>query len=245
MTSLVTFVTPTDDQFNAQTTTHSSFTTITDTQSAPLTLSSVHGAPLMSLTPTDLETTWNPPKTETSFSASSTATETITPKTWTPAISAPKMTDLKTNTSTTTSAADISPNSIPAGTIGTIDSPPPATKVAMNTNGAIFINTIPVSTTNSTLLTAAPKASVLGGISVQCRIAAITVTIPQNFLEETNIQESTLYLGLRECGVNGGNATHVQLTVAWNECSTRLVHVSVSYTSRIYLNVSFTVYLKK
>lgn len=70
----------------------------------------------------------------------------------------------------------------------------------------------------------------LGGISVQCRVAAITVTISKNFLVETKIQESALYLGFRECGVDGGNATHVQLTVAWNECSTRLVHVSVSYT---------------
>lgn len=165
----VPFRTQTDDQFNAQTSTHSSSTTTTDTQSTPQTVSSVHGATFMSLTPTALETTPNAHKTETSSSACSTATAPITPNTHTPDISASQMTELKTNTNTATL-----------------------------------------------------------GISVQCRIAAITVTISQNFLVETKIHESSLYLGLRECGVNGGNATHVQLTVAWNECSTRLVHVSVS-----------------
>lgn len=264
--TFIPFVTQTEDQFDTQTTTHSSSTPVTDTQSIPQTLSSVRGAPLVSLTPTALETTLNASKTETG----STATAPITSNTWTPAISASQMTDLKTNTNTTTLADDVSPRSIPAVTMGTFDSPP-ATTVATDTNtpnnptasdptttraplgssntdlittGAILINTGAVITTNTTTLRTAPKASVLASISVQCRIAAITVTVSRNFLVETNIQENTLYLGLQECGVNGGNATHVQLTVAWNECSTRLVHVRVSYVSPIYLNISYTVYLK-
>lgn len=42
------------------------------------------------------------------------------------------------------------------------------------------------------------------------------------------IQESALYLGTVGCGINGGNDTHVELTVAWNECDTKLVQVSFS-----------------
>lgn len=65
-----------------------------------------------------------------------------------------------------------------------------------------------------------------GAISLECRIAAITVTLTKEFLQSNKIRESSLYLGLPECGVNGGNATHAQLTVAWNECGTQIVKVS-------------------
>uniref|UniRef100_A0A3B5A1A0 ZP domain-containing protein n=1 Tax=Stegastes partitus TaxID=144197 RepID=A0A3B5A1A0_9TELE len=94
--------------------------------------------------------------------------------------------------------------------------------------------------------------SMQGSLSVQCRVAAITVTIAKDFLLSAKIQESALYLGLRPCGVNGGNDTHVQLTVGWNECATVLVHVtSVTlfntmdpYTSRIGAVEAPTVLLK-
>lgn len=52
------------------------------------------------------------------------------------------------------------------------------------------------------------------------------MTLDKDFLLNANIQESSLYLGVQGCGVNGGNATHVQLTVAWDECATVLVQVS-------------------
>lgn len=238
--TFVPFETKTDDHVNSQT--YSSSTTLTVT--TPQTLSPVHRAPLMDWTPAVVEITQNAPKIETSSSASSTATESVSLNPWT--LSALQMTDLKTETKTL--AADIYSSSLPAVTTTTTDSPP-ATTVATDTNvshnatntdstttgtasgstntdfltrRAILIHTVAISTTTA-------KASGLEGISVQCRVAAITVTISQDFLAETDIQESDLYLGSQECGVNGGNATHVQLTVAWQECSTRLVHVGVIY----------------
>ncbi|TKS83795.1 Uromodulin-like 1 [Collichthys lucidus] len=49
------------------------------------------------------------------------------------------------------------------------------------------------------------------------------------------IRESSLYLGLPDCGVNGGNATHAQLTVAWNECNTTLDKNDTYYTASVTL----------
>ncbi|KAI3373419.1 hypothetical protein L3Q82_022024 [Scortum barcoo] len=72
-------------------------------------------------------------------------------------------------------------------------------------------------------------------ISVECRVAAITVTVDKAFLQAANIRESALYLGSVECGVNGGNSSHVQLTVAWNECVTRIVHNETYYTASVTL----------
>lgn len=62
---------------------------------------------------------------------------------------------------------------------------------------------------------------------MQCSVADITVTVARDFLHQANIRENALYLGLVECGVKGGNATHVRLTVAWDECSTMLMQVSL------------------
>ncbi|XP_078477812.1 LOW QUALITY PROTEIN: uromodulin-like 1 [Lampetra planeri] len=79
------------------------------------------------------------------------------------------------------------------------------------------------------------NALMTGAISVQCRVAAITVILDREFLQKSKIQESSLYLGLQECGVNGGNATHAQLTVAWNECVTTLVHNETYYMASVTL----------
>uniref|UniRef100_A0A665W2Q2 Uromodulin-like 1 n=1 Tax=Echeneis naucrates TaxID=173247 RepID=A0A665W2Q2_ECHNA len=57
-------------------------------------------------------------------------------------------------------------------------------------------------------------------------VASITVTVTKDFLLNNTIQESALYLGMKSCGINGSNDTHVQLTVPWNKCGTQLVHVS-------------------
>ncbi|XP_034539748.1 uromodulin-like 1 isoform X2 [Notolabrus celidotus] len=105
----------------------------------------------------------------------------------------------------------------------------PATKTAAPTSHT----TAPRTSTNT---------SMLGAISVQCRVAAITVTVARDFLQSTNIKESALYLGLPECGVNGGNATHAELTVAWNECVTRLVHNETFYTASVTLFNSMEAY---
>ncbi|KAM9788981.1 uromodulin-like 1 [Neosynchiropus ocellatus] len=77
--------------------------------------------------------------------------------------------------------------------------------------------------------------SLLASISVQCRVAAITVTIARDVLEQCRIMESSLYLGLEDCGVNSNNATHVQLTVAWDECATSLLHNDSAYTVTVML----------
>ncbi|KAK5888242.1 hypothetical protein CesoFtcFv8_016758 [Champsocephalus esox] len=87
----------------------------------------------------------------------------------------------------------------------------------------------------ATTLRTAPSASTLGEISVQCRVASITVTVSRAFLLSNNIRESSLYLGLPECGVNGGNALHAQLTVAWDECGTSLVHNETYYMASVPL----------
>ncbi|KAM8834561.1 uromodulin-like 1 [Synchiropus picturatus] len=79
------------------------------------------------------------------------------------------------------------------------------------------------------------QESLLESISVQCRVAAITVTIARDVLQQCRIMESSLYLGLEDCGVNGSNATHVQLTVAWNECATSLLHNDSAYTVTVML----------
>ncbi|XP_053187108.1 uromodulin-like 1 [Scomber japonicus] len=72
-------------------------------------------------------------------------------------------------------------------------------------------------------------------ISVQCRIAAITVTVAKDFLKSRNIRESALYLGQEECGINNSNATHAQLTVEWDKCATTLVHNDTYYTASVTL----------
>uniref|UniRef100_A0A3B3E2L8 ZP domain-containing protein n=2 Tax=Oryzias melastigma TaxID=30732 RepID=A0A3B3E2L8_ORYME len=78
--------------------------------------------------------------------------------------------------------------------------------------------------TTTSAMNPATVTSVGGALSEQCRVAAITVTLAKDFLLSYNIQENSLYLGEMGCRVNGGNSTHVQLTVAWNECATRLIH---------------------
>ncbi|CAF98552.1 unnamed protein product [Tetraodon nigroviridis] len=74
-----------------------------------------------------------------------------------------------------------------------------------------------------------------GAISVQCRGAAITVSVARDFLLSASIGENSLYLGLQGCGVNGGSSTHTQLTVGWSECDTRLVHNESHYMASVTL----------
>ncbi|XP_056910998.1 uromodulin-like 1 isoform X3 [Takifugu flavidus] len=80
-----------------------------------------------------------------------------------------------------------------------------------------------------------PERASTGAISVQCRGAAITVSVVRDFLLRASIRENALYLGSLECGINGGNATHVQLTVGWNECDTKIVHNESHYMASVTL----------
>ncbi|XP_047199528.1 uromodulin-like 1 [Hippoglossus stenolepis] len=110
-----------------------------------------------------------------------------------------------------------------------------------NTTMTSLTSTPAPTVTNTTAAAATTTAlaqttrSVKGAISVQCRVTSITVTVAREFLLNTKIRESALYLGLLECGVNESNATHAQLTVAWNECDTILTHNETYYTASVTL----------
>ncbi|XP_034461697.1 uromodulin-like 1 isoform X2 [Hippoglossus hippoglossus] len=110
-----------------------------------------------------------------------------------------------------------------------------------NTTMTSLTSTPAPTVTNTTAAAATTTAlaqttrSVQGAISVQCRVTSITVTVAREFLLNTKIRESALYLGLLECGVNESNATHAQLTVAWNECDTILTHNDTYYTASVTL----------
>ncbi|XP_026183739.1 uromodulin-like 1 [Mastacembelus armatus] len=106
---------------------------------------------------------------------------------------------------------------------------PPRTTVSSLTTIAT------TSTSAAAALSTTTNAAMKDAISVQCRVSAITVNIARDFLLNNLIREGSLYLGLQECGVNGGNSTHAQLTVGWNECDTRLVHNETHYTASVTL----------
>ncbi|XP_062289704.1 uromodulin-like 1 [Scomber scombrus] len=125
-----------------------------------------------------------------------------------------------TTTTTTTSTTTTTP-AIPTMTFS------PTTTITNPTTTAM-------AKTNATALRTVINAYT-GAISVQCRIAAITVTVAKDFLMSSSIRESALYLGKEECGINNSNATHAQLTVAWDECDTTLVHNDTYYTASVTL----------
>ncbi|AWP00480.1 putative uromodulin-like 1 [Scophthalmus maximus] len=133
------------------------------------------------------------------------------------------------STPTTTPAIPTTTTAIPTTTTAI----PTTTTAAPTTTPAIPTTTTaaPITTTAAlTTTTAAPTT-----ITTTCRVAATTVTVARDFLLNSKIRESTLYLGLQDCGVNGGNGTHAQLTVAWNECATMLVQNDTHYTTSVTL----------
>ncbi|XP_042564432.1 uromodulin-like 1 [Clupea harengus] len=82
--------------------------------------------------------------------------------------------------------------------------------------------------------------SQLMSITVECKAGYMSVNVDRDFLRDKHIPEDTLYLGLSECGVNGGNASHVQLVAAWDECDTVLLSNSTDNTVQVmlYNNIS-------
>ncbi|XP_056265316.1 uromodulin-like 1 [Pseudoliparis swirei] len=100
---------------------------------------------------------------------------------------------------------------------------------------ASLTTTISAPVTTATFLRAAKNISMMGAISVHCTVAAITVTVAKDFLTSNKIREQTLHLGLLNCTFNGGNDSHAQLTVAWNECGTSLVHNETYYMTSVTL----------
>uniref|UniRef100_A0A3B3ZFZ6 ZP domain-containing protein n=1 Tax=Periophthalmus magnuspinnatus TaxID=409849 RepID=A0A3B3ZFZ6_9GOBI len=99
-------------------------------------------------------------------------------------------------------------------------------------NQTMSMTTTPAMT-RTTPMTTTSTAS----ITVKCNMASITVTVAKDFLQSSHITEGALYLGMADCGVNGGNSTHAQLTVAWDECNTVLMHKS--YITNLNIPVLF------
>ncbi|XP_029925012.1 uromodulin-like 1 [Myripristis murdjan] len=151
--------------------------------------------------------------------------------------------------STATTAAPTATTAAPTAPIGTTTSPistiitmttaPPA-PVSI-TAAPVTTSTAPTTPYTSTITSIAPSTTTTthqatpGAISVHCRATAITVTIARDFLVSKQISDSALHLGLEECGVNGGNTTHAQLTVGWHECDTMLLHNETFYTAQVTL----------
>ncbi|XP_041864458.1 uromodulin-like 1 [Melanotaenia boesemani] len=203
---------------------------------------------LASTTPTRTTTPPISMTTISTISISATTTNSTAPAATT---TSPTTTTIPPSTVTAAQTTSTNPGSISAPTITSASTTATAaptttistsaiTTVRLTTAGLAIpstVSTITSTTTTPTLvaLRSATNASVPQALSVQCRVAAITVTVAKDFLQRSSIQESALYLGKRECGVNGGNATHVQLTVAWDECDTRLVHNETCYTASVTL----------
>ncbi|CAB1316443.1 unnamed protein product, partial [Coregonus sp. 'balchen'] len=104
---------------------------------------------------------------------------------------------------------------------------------AMTTNvtsGLITTSLQPMTPTSPAILVSDTR-----GISVECRASYITVTVVRDFLGARHIGDSSLYLGRQECGMNGGNSSHVQLTVAWDQCNTQLLYNSTHFTAQTTL----------
>ncbi|XP_032389675.1 uromodulin-like 1 isoform X1 [Etheostoma spectabile] len=191
------------------TTTHTSSTAPTTTNTVPTTTTTTHTSSTAQTTTNAVPTTTTATHTystasTTTNTAPTTITATDTTSSTAPATTAP------TNTTTTSTPSSTAPT-----TTTTI-------MISMTTTPTTTA-TVPSTNITSPATTAAALRTATNAISVQCRVAAITVTVARDFLLRNKIRVDTIYLGLPECGVNGGNATHAQLTVAWNECLTRIV----------------------
>uniref|UniRef100_UPI003AABF7DC uromodulin-like 1 n=1 Tax=Centroberyx gerrardi TaxID=166262 RepID=UPI003AABF7DC len=150
---------------------------------------------------------------------------------------------------TTTPATTTSPTTTTSAPTTTTTAPSATTTTSATTSTApTTTTTTPTTTTAPTTTTIAPTTTTIapattsttsevtpGTISVRCRAIAITVTVARDFLVSKQISDGALYLGLEECGINGGNATHAQLTVAWDECDTKLLHNETYYTAQVTL----------
>ncbi|KAM6983468.1 uromodulin-like 1 [Tautogolabrus adspersus] len=189
-------------------------------------------------------------KTPTTVATTSSSTTTTTPIT-TPLTSTPAMTTtIKTQIPTTTVPTKTTARKTttapkkPTTVRKTSKTLLTTTSIAMASTTSIpKTNPTIITTTSSSALSTNTNASILGAISALCRAAAITVIIAKDFLQSANIRESALYLGHPECGVNVGNATHAELTVAWNECATRLVQNETFFTASVTLFNSMDPYI--
>ncbi|KAL4608748.1 uromodulin-like 1 [Arapaima gigas] len=83
-------------------------------------------------------------------------------------------------------------------------------------------------------------SSQTGAVNVECRANEFFVTVARDFLRVRSIAESSLYLGSPDCGVTGGNKSHIQLNATWDRCNTRLVSNSTHSTAQVILFSNMT-----
>ncbi|XP_016133722.1 uromodulin-like 1 [Sinocyclocheilus grahami] len=81
-----------------------------------------------------------------------------------------------------------------------------------------------VRTTTSAYRTSNNPPHLISYVAVECIPGYVTVVIKRDVLHNHYIQESSLYLGKPECGLSGGNASHVWLSTSWAKCGTKLAH---------------------
>ncbi|XP_061904408.1 uromodulin-like 1 [Entelurus aequoreus] len=244
-TASTTTIEPTTIQVPATTTTAPSTTTIKLTRTGMSTTSTtVPTTSTMEPTTTSVPTTTTtaqttttiePPTTSvpmtTTTAPTATTIEPPTPSVPMTTTTAPTATTIEppttsvpmtTTTAPTTTSIEPPTTSVPmttttAPTTTTIE--PPTTSVPMTTTTAPTTTTIEPTTNGvaTTTLHSYIMNSALGDISVDCKVTGIMVTVAKEFLVNNNIRESTLYLGQQECGITGGNVSHAQLTVEWND----------------------------
>ncbi|KAM6970635.1 uromodulin-like 1 [Aplochiton taeniatus] len=130
----------------------------------------------------------------------------------------------------TTAATTATSSASAAAKVSTITTPPPLTASATPATTHHLPTRLP--------LCVPPMVSILDSIWVECRPSATTVTVARNLLTACHIPHTDLYLGQPGCGINGGNTTHAQLTVAWSECGTELRHNGSHYTALVNLSNS-------
>lgn len=143
------------------------------------------------------------------------------------------------STGTTTSSTTMSGNPTMSGTVSTthVQHNTTTSSTSTATNGPTTVTTnIPTTTlaptTQNSVRTATSGSQILNTppdlsfhVAVECIPGYVIVIIRRGVLLNHYIQESSLYLGKPECGLSGGNASHVWLTTSWEKCGTKLAHV--------------------
>ncbi|XP_061752413.1 LOW QUALITY PROTEIN: uromodulin-like 1 [Nerophis ophidion] len=243
-TASTTTIEPTTIQVPATTTTATSITTIKLTTTGMSTSTTALTTSTMEPTTTSVPTTITTAQTTTIIEPPTTSvpmTTTTAPKTTT---IEPRTTSVPTTTTTApTRTTTIEPptTSVPMTTITapTTTFEPPTTIVPMTTTTPSTTTTIEPTTNGvaTTTLHSYIMNSVIGDISVDCKVTGIMVTVAREFLVKNNIRESTLYLGQQECGIIGGNVSHAQLIVEWNDtmCVTSFVKNDTNYVASVTL----------
>ncbi|XP_028451674.1 uromodulin-like 1 [Perca flavescens] len=224
----------------ATATSTTSYTVPTTTNTAPTTTTATSTTSSTAPTTTTATHTASSTAPTTTNTAPTTTTATHTTSSTAPATTAPTNTTATPLTSstapTTTAPTNTTTTSTPSSTAPTNFAPTTTTNAMISmTTTPTTTATVPTSNITAPATTITDLRTATNAISVQCRVYAITVTVARDFLLRNKIMVDTVYLGLPECGVNGGNATHAQLTVAWDECLTRVVQNETYFTASVTL----------